>query len=78
MGRPPTRPIKLKNGFYIEVRNKGANSGTKIRRETRELMERAVKDYSRRKDVIILGEVVNGKFIEEAVHLKKIETNIPK
>ena len=76
MGRPPTRPIKLKNGFYIEVRNKGANSGTKIRRETRELMDRAVKDYSRRKDVIILGECVNGKFVEDAVHLKKIEDNI--
>ncbi len=73
MGRPPTRPIKLKNGFYIEVRNKGSNSGTKIRRETRELMDRAVNDYKRRKDVIILGEVVNGKFIDDVIKLKKEE-----
>jgi len=36
MGRPPTRPAKLKDGFYIEVHNKWSNSGIKIRRETKE------------------------------------------
>ena len=30
MGRPPTKPKKLRDGFYIEVRNRGANSGIKL------------------------------------------------
>jgi len=65
MGRPPTKPKKQKDGFYIEVRNKGARSGIKVRRDTRELMMRAVKEYERSKEVIILGELVNGKFIDQ-------------
>jgi len=64
MGRPPTKPKKLKDGFYIEVRNKGSKSGIKVRRDTRDMMMRAVKEYERSKEVIILGELVNGKFIE--------------
>jgi len=35
MGRPPTRPKKLKDGFYIEIRNKGSKTGIKIRRDTK-------------------------------------------
>jgi len=30
MGRPPILPKKKKDGFYIEIRNKGAKSGTII------------------------------------------------
>jgi hypothetical protein len=30
MGRPATKPIKLKDGYYIEIRNRGANSGIKL------------------------------------------------
>jgi len=37
-------------------------------------MDRAVKDYARRKDVIILGEIVNGKFIDDVIKLKKDES----
>lgn len=65
MGRPATRPAKLKDGFYIEVRNKGARSGIKIRRDNRADMLEAVKDYRRVKDITILGESVNDKFIEK-------------
>ncbi|MCF8464707.1 MAG: hypothetical protein K9G41_07695 [Flavobacteriales bacterium] len=71
MGRPPTRPKKLKDGYYIEVRNTGAASGIKIRRDTEDEMALAVKDYEKSKDVIILGESVNGKFINDAKPVKK-------
>jgi hypothetical protein len=65
MGRPPTRPVKLKDGFYLEVKNKGASSGIKIRRETKAEMLRSAEDYKRIKDVSILGECKNGKFLDK-------------
>ena len=71
MGRPPTRPKKLKDGYYIEVRNTGSNSGIKIRRDTEDEMKIAVMDYEKSKDVIILGESVNGKFVKDAKPIKK-------
>jgi hypothetical protein len=57
-GRPPTRPAKLMDGFYIEVRNKGSKEkGIKIRSENSEAMKETAKQYERnRKEVIILGE----------------------
>ncbi|HHZ66169.1 MAG TPA: hypothetical protein EYN38_03405 [Flavobacteriales bacterium] len=60
MGRPPTKPGKLKDGFYIEVRNKGSKSGVKIRRDTMESMLEAAKDYEKTKDVVMMGEFKNG------------------
>ncbi|HHL51994.1 MAG TPA: hypothetical protein ENJ39_01345 [Flammeovirgaceae bacterium] len=65
MGRPPTRPIKLKDGFYIEVRNKNAASGVKVRRSTREQMELAIQEYGKSKEVIVLGEMRDGKWVDE-------------
>lgn len=70
MGRPPTRPTDLKDGFYIEVRNKGTISGIKLRRDTRKEMEQAIVEYKKIKDVIILGECKNCKWIDEG-HPKK-------
>ena len=64
MGRPPTRPKKLRDGFYIEIRNKDAKSGIKIRRDTRQEMLSAVKEYEKTKDVIVLGEYKDGKAID--------------
>ena len=61
MGRPATKPTKLKDGFYLEIRNKGSKSGIKIRRDTEKAMLIAVKEYQRVKDVVILGEYLNGK-----------------
>ena len=61
MGRPPTKPKKLKDGFYIEVRNKRAASGVKVRRDTEEQMELAIKEYERTKEIIVIGEIKNGK-----------------
>ncbi|HLU84354.1 MAG TPA: hypothetical protein VKZ45_02680 [Vicingaceae bacterium] len=62
MGRPATKPTKLKDGFYLEIRNKGAKSGgIKIRRDSKEAMLSAIKEYERVKDVVVLGESKNGK-----------------
>ncbi|MEY3084616.1 MAG: hypothetical protein RL037_796 [Bacteroidota bacterium] len=64
MGRPPTRPAKLKNGFYIEVKSQGSSS-ILIRRDTKEQMLIAAEDYSRSKTVTIKGEMFNDKWIVE-------------
>lgn len=63
MGRPPTKPKSLRDGWYIEVRNKGSKSGIKIRRDTEKELEAAIAEYSRTKEVIILGESIKGKFV---------------
>jgi hypothetical protein len=68
MGRPPTKPKKLKDGFYIEVRNKRASSGVKVRRDTQEQMEMAIKEYERTKEIIIIGEIKDGKPIDPPKH----------
>jgi len=47
MGRPPTRPAKLKDGFYIEVRNKGSKSGVKMRRDSLEEMKQMIEKYEK-------------------------------
>ena len=65
MGRPATKPTKLRDGFYVEVRNKGSRSGIKIRRDTKEAMLLAIKEYERVKDVVVLGEFKNGKAISK-------------
>lgn len=66
MGRPPVLPKKKKDGFWLEIRNKGAKTGTIIIRDTRQAMMQAAKQYENTKEVIILGEHVNGKRIEES------------
>ncbi len=62
MGRPPTRPARLRDGYYIEVKNPGS-SGIKIRRDTKEQMLMAADEYSRTKQVTILGEMRNDKWV---------------
>lgn len=73
MGRPPTKPIKFRDGFYLEIRNKGANSGIKLHRTTKEQMLRTIKDYELTKDVIILGESINGKWVNKTPVLHVVE-----
>jgi hypothetical protein len=65
MGRPSTRPKDLRDGYYVEVRNKGSKVGIRIRRDTEEEMHQAAKDYEKVKDVTILGESKNGKFVNK-------------
>jgi hypothetical protein len=64
MGRPPVLPKKKKDGFWLEVRNKGADSGTILIRDTYEAMMQAARMYQNTKDVIILGEHKNGKKVD--------------
>jgi len=61
MGRPPTRPGKLKDGFYIEVRTKGARSGIKLWTATLEAMKQSAIHYGKTKEVNIMGEYAKGK-----------------
>ncbi len=63
MARPSTRGVRLKDGFYIEVRNKGAQSGIKIRRESYEDAQLALNNYSKLHDVQYIGKVENGKVV---------------
>lgn len=62
-GRPPTKPSVLKDGFYLEVRNRATDPGTgvKIWKGTNEEMLAAVEEYRKIKLVIILGAYKNGK-----------------
>ena len=73
MGRPPTRPIKFRDGFYIEIRNKGKNTGIKLHRDTKEQMMRTIKEYEQTKDVLILGESKNGKWVNKTPVLHVVE-----
>lgn len=59
-GRPGVSQLQLKNGFYIEVCNKGIKRGMKIRSESQKAMENAANLYAGYKEVIILGEYRNG------------------
>ncbi len=65
MGRPRTKPSKLKDGFYIEVRSKGSKSGIKVRSETKEKMDDAALRYGKSKDVTVIGEYQNGKPLDK-------------
>ena len=65
-GRPRERAITLMDGFYIEISNVGESKGIKIRSESKAAMDTAAKQYSRFKQVTILGEYKNGvKRVEE-------------
>ena len=61
MGRPSTKPKDLRDGYYLEVRNKNQKTGVKIRRDTRSQLLRAIDEYKESKDVVILGKSENGK-----------------
>lgn len=66
MGRPATKPLDLRDGFYIEIRNRGSKSGIKIRRDNKKQMEFAIKEYEKTKDIIVLGEYKDGKLLTKA------------
>jgi hypothetical protein len=59
-GRPRTGQIQLRDGFYIEVCNKGIKRGVKIRSESKKAMEDIAGHYEKYKEVIILGEYKSG------------------
>ena len=49
MGRPATKPKALKDGYYLELRNPNAQTGIKIRRDTREEIDVAMEHYKNSK-----------------------------
>ncbi len=61
MGRPSTKPKDLRDGYYIEVKNKNQKSGIKIRRDTIGQLLLAIDEYKENKEVVILGKQENGK-----------------
>ena len=63
MGRPATKPAKLKNGFYLEVKSPGSGA-IFIRRDSKEQMLLAAEEYGKSKNVIILGEMKDDKWID--------------
>jgi hypothetical protein len=63
-GRPRVAPVQLKNGFYIEVCDKGAKKGMKIRSESKRDMEVIASQYAKYKEVIILGEYKDGSPVD--------------
>lgn len=64
MGRPSAKPTDLRDGYYIEVRNKNQKSGIKIRRDTMDQLLLAIDEYKVNKEVVILGKQENGKMKE--------------
>lgn len=61
-----SNPKNLKDGYYIEVRQRGQQFGVKIHRETKDQIEKAISLYKRTKEVIPLGEVRGNKVHELA------------
>ena len=49
MGRPLTAKVKLKKGYYIELRTPGSNSGIKVHRNTPEEIKIANQLVKQRK-----------------------------
>ena len=50
-GRPSTKPPKLRDGFYIELRNQGSSGAIKIIRKNMEEVDKALALYSKTKDI---------------------------
>ena len=63
-GRPRITQVQLRDGFYIEVCDKGIKKGMKIRSDSKKTMEDAALLYSY-KEVNILGEYKNGVPVSE-------------
>lgn len=75
MGRPPVLPPSvLRNGFYIEVRAKGASSGIKIRSDDSETMNSLAAEYKKSKEVVILGEYKAGKWLSAQAAASQTKT----
>ncbi|WP_029038487.1 hypothetical protein [Salinimicrobium xinjiangense] len=72
MGRPATKPTDLRDGYYIEVKNKNQKTGIKIRRDTRSQLQLAIDEYKGIKEVVILGKQENGK-MKDVPELKKAQ-----
>jgi len=71
LARPATTPVKLKAGYYIELRRQGENKGVKIRSENVAQLHESIKRYKGYYNVIYYGEVKNGKVINTELPERK-------
>lgn len=65
MARTTTGKVNLKDGYYIEVCKQGVSNGIKIRRESYEGIQLAIKMYEKFYEVNYLGKLENGKKVNE-------------
>ena len=70
-GRPATRALDLRDGFYLELKNSASSKGIKIRRDTQKEMEDAIEEYSKTKIVVVLGEYKDGKALNYSLYMMK-------
>ena len=63
-GRPSTKPPRLRDGFYIELRSQGSSGAIKIIRKNMAEVEQAITMYSKNKVVKYLGQVENGRWVD--------------
>ena len=63
-GRPSTKPPRLRDGFYIELRSQGSSGAIKIIRKNMAEGEQAITMYSKNKVVKYLGQVENGRWVD--------------
>ena len=54
-GRPSTKPPKLRDGFYIELRTQGSSGAIKIIRKSMDEVNKALELYSKNKIVKYLS-----------------------
>ncbi len=66
-GRPATKPARLKNGFYVGVKNKGMSTPVMMYSPTKEGMMMIAEKYSifPEKEVVVMGEHKNDKWLNE-------------
>ena len=66
-GRPATKPARLKNGFYVGVRNKGMSTPVMMYSPTREGMMLIAQRYGvfPEKEVTVMGEHKNDKWVDQ-------------
>lgn len=69
-GRPSVAPVQLKDGYYIEVCDKGSKKGIKIWSSSAQAMDLAARGYASYKTVIVLGEFRDGDFQADPVIYK--------
>ena len=65
MARPSTREKRLKDGYYMEVRNNGGERGIKIRRESKEQIDSAMEEYKRTKKLLISALLKMGNSLKD-------------
>lgn len=67
-GRPLEKPATMKDGFYIEVRNRvSTDRGIRLYSDTQKGMEENIRHYTRSKQVVILGELRKQKWVTKPV-----------